>query len=291
MGRILALKAGTFAVFAVAVIADPYTTAATPPAAGEPVVAVGTCAGIDRLRRNLELIEMLGDMPGLRSMFEGAVAKLTGGRGLIGIDAARPWGVIYLGSERRSPFLVPCSDFNSLTETLATIDRCRSNDLGDGSFEIQAPGGSYFIRQSGSYALIARTAEDLHDVPANPNQFFDDLHQSYDVAARIYWHAIPAEKRAQMIEQVRTSLGRHLPGRGEWTSAFTKGTAAAAAQLERAIMWLERTDTITLGSRLDEASQKASVDLTWRTTEGRHADRTAGYLRAQPTRFASSTLR
>jgi hypothetical protein len=51
-------------------------------------------------------------------------------------------------------------------------------------------------------------------------------------------------------------------------------------------MWLERTDTITLGWRLDEAAQKAFVDLTWQAIEGHHAEEFADFLHAEPTRFA-----
>lgn len=280
MGRIRVLKAGVFAVFAVMVLAGPRAAAATPRASDEPVVAVVTFAGLDRLRQDLDLIGNLGELPGLRSMFDGAVAVQTGGRGMDGIDPARPWGAIVLGREPRTLVLVPCLDLNSLIETMAKLPGGRWNDLGDGSFEIQTPRRSYFIRQSGHYAYFAMTAEELDDLPTNPDTFFDGLYKSYDIAARIYWQAIPAEAREQVIEQIRTSFGRHL------NDPFTGGTATAEASLERAITWLERTDTITYGWSLDEATQKVSGELTWRAVEGRHLEQIAHYLHAEPTRFA-----
>ena len=86
------------------------TTAAPKP------VAVVSFGGYDALKKDVAYAGQLGGNPDLAVGMEAMLKMFTGGKGLVGIDHAKPWGgVIYLeGEEPTGCAFIPVTNFAAL---------------------------------------------------------------------------------------------------------------------------------------------------------------------------------
>ena len=130
----------------------PVRRETSPAAAYKPVLAV-SFAGYDLLRGQVEAIGKLADAPRLADAYEAMLVLLTQGRGLAGLDMARPWGLVALSDgQEHAPEqfnwlgFLPTKNLSQLAALVRDPATGRPLAPGaDGVFAVESPGGKQFL--------------------------------------------------------------------------------------------------------------------------------------------------
>ncbi|HOM16165.1 MAG TPA: hypothetical protein PLQ00_02495, partial [Thermoguttaceae bacterium] len=151
-------------------------------AQGPTPIAVISISGYDELRGDLEMIGKLGGTPELAKMVEGLIAMGTGGRGLAGLDKAKPLGaVVYIdGDDFPVIGFIPVTNLKSLLQALSA-PLGEAKDAGDGVYEIRAGENPLYVKEKGGWAFIAPEKELLDKAPADPMKLLAGQEKKYDL--------------------------------------------------------------------------------------------------------------
>ena len=183
----------------------------------KPVVTV-SFAGYDQLLSSVKTIGTLGGRPELDKMIDGMIVFGTGGKGLAGLDKARPWGVVlYAGEEDKYPVLgfVPVTDLKELMKAIPKPGGGNFKPDADGVYELDdGKGKTFFMSQKDTWAVVADSKDGLKSAPADPAALMGDLSKKYLVAVRGSVKNIPADQREKFIKQWQAlaEMGAQMQG-------------------------------------------------------------------------------
>ncbi len=180
-----------------------------------------------------------------------------------GIDTSKPIGatVTLQGQTPSAVIFMPMTDRNAFFGALAGMG-IEPDDLGDGLFEIEAPGQTLFAKDTGSWMFVAQSEEALAAVPADPSTLLGKLPESYDIGVRLNVQALPAELKNMATQQMRIGFER---GMAEQSGQTDEELAASREMGEASIKQLEQliadTEQVFLGWSVNEKSQTAYFDV------------------------------
>ncbi|MBN2475157.1 MAG: hypothetical protein JXB62_11150 [Pirellulales bacterium] len=231
----------------------------------KPVVTV-SFSGYDALFEDIGFVGQLGDNPALAQGLEGMLGMFTGGKGVAGLDKAKPWGLVVQTDGMQFPAVVfvPVSDMKQLLEVVAPFAG-EPADAGGGVLKLESPGGNgkpVFVKEQGGWAFLADKAESLASVPADPLQLLGGLQQKYDVAVRASIQAVPAPLRDQIAAQVKAGAemaNMRQPGESDDQYAIRTGMTRQA--LDQFVDTVNDLDELLVGLAVDGSAGTVYLDV------------------------------
>ncbi len=252
----------------------------------EPFVVVSV-AGVDKL---LGDVSYLTESAGAGDV--GRMAVLMAGPYTVGIDRAKPWGVLVFpeGVDFRALAFVPVTD---LDRVLATFREQigAPEDVGEGVLKLATPEPS-FVKESGGYAFIAQKAEDFKSLPMNPADLLGGLDKKYTLAARVNLKAFPAELKEIAISEMRASMERELeggagdlgPDEAEVVRTMAKRSVDQMEQL------FNESEHLTIGLAVDGTARNFHLDVNFTAQAGTKLARQMNMLSDTKSGFAGFLL-
>ncbi len=252
-------------------------------------VAVVSVSSYEQLLGDLDYVGQQVERPGLPQMAEGLLAAMTAGRGTIGLDKTRPWGVVVQTDNQQFEPLafVPVKDLQAIITTVATATGTEPQKNEQGIYELKAGEQTIFVQEQNGWAYIARSAEALGNVPADPVKLLDGLNEQYDVAARVYVQNIPEVFRNLAVQQLQQGVEMgldRLPDEDE--QAYQMRKQLVQNQMKQVTQLIEETETVTLGWAIVPAQEKTFVDLSIVALPGTKLAKQAAQLSQSKTNFA-----
>lgn len=236
-------------------------------------------SGYDDLLAKLGLVGKLG---GSEDMFkvplEKAIKDATGGKGLAGLDTAKPWGALVQtdgSGDLPVVVFVPVTDLDQLLEALAPIIG-QPEDAGGGVKKIDLPGGPggpqippAYVKQQGGWAFVAPSLEMLANPPADPLKALGGLNEKYIAAAQVSVGNLPDEMRDAIRSNMEMGAAvLNVPQPGESQEDYEIRTGMTKRMIEQMITVLEDMDQVLLGWAVDEQASSSYVDFQVTAVEG-----------------------
>lgn len=251
-------------------------------------MAVVSISGYDQLVGDLDYIGQQIERPGLPQMLEGALAAMTAGRGTVGLDKARPWGVAIQtdGMQFEPLAFVPVTKLDDVIKTVATVTGTQPEKT-DGVYELQAGAQTVYVKENNGWAYITRSSEALNAVPADPMALLDGLNEKYDFAVRVYVQNIPEVFRNLAVQQLRqgVELGLdRLPDEDE--EAYQTRRRIVQNQLQQITSLVEDTNQLTFGWSIEPQNKKTYLQVSLTALPGTKLARQASELGEVKTDYA-----
>jgi len=233
-------------------------------------IAVVSISGYNELMGDLAMIGKLGGTPELAKMVEGFIAIGTGGRGLAGLDKAKPWGVVVYVDGEDFPVIgfVPVTNLKSLLAALAGLVG-EPRDAGQGVLEMAAGETPLYVKEKGGWAFIAQEKELLDKAPADPLKLLAGQEKKYDLAARISIKDLPEHIRTMIAGLIQMGAQQALEQQpGETDEQHALRVKLAQQSLDQAVKQLNDLDTVLLGLNIDQKTKTAYFDMVITAKEG-----------------------
>jgi hypothetical protein len=231
----------------------------------KPLVTV-SFAGYDKLKANIGMIGQLGGNPKLGDSLEAMLKGKTQGKGLAGLDAKRPWCVVYSpdgGPLGTSYLFLPVTDLKQLVEVAKTNPVLANAIKADGDvYEIKSPGPQppLYIQQKGEWAVCTMMRDGLAKAPADPLKLLGDLPKKYDIAVRVSVKDIPVPLREQMLAGLKMRAAMFpQPGGGGMTPLG--GMMGAGEGVQQLTDLLNDLDEVLVGVNVDPSTNKTYLDV------------------------------
>ncbi len=258
-------------------------------------LAVVSLASYDQLFGSVELAGKLAGRPKLAKGFQGMLAVVTHGKGLAGLDKARPWGMIVEadGSKMGGYAFLPVDDFQEFREVIEP-HVAGVEDLGDGVYEVQGkrPRQKAYLKQKDDrWLFVCDKLERLANTPDNPAEALGELPGQYDLAVRLNVSRLPAAEREKLVAPIRRLAERDLeqrPGEVGRQVAVREMIAAKLAGVFFTVV--QDLETLTFGWSLNEGSQRAFLDVEVTAKRGSKTADALDQLGQAGTRFAGFRL-
>jgi len=278
---------------AVALLAASSDGLAQPLPAGEvkPLVTI-SFSGYEEVLADIEFVGRLGGNPALGSTLEEMLKGVTGGEGLVGLDASRPWGaVVQTGGAMGFSVLgfVPVTDLDELMGVLKNPETGEPiAQKENGVYKIVAPDGpTISIAEKGGWAFIVTEADALDNTPADPVALLGGLNQKYDLAARVQIQNIPAPMRQQFKDELKIGAAaglRRMPG--ESAEDYALRTGMAKRVIDRIASLVDELDEVLLGVAIDRTAGTGYLDFQITAVAGSRTAKQFAATKSGPTRFA-----
>ncbi len=229
-------------------------------------VVVTSFAGYDALMNDVKFLGKLSDTPELAITVDFVVKMATKGKGLAGLDTARPWGGAILpkkdGNYEGYGFL-PVKDLKKLVEVVKPLVQS-VEELDNGAFKLTTEDGEVaYIREKGGWAFIAAGVEVLGNVPADPLTILGGLEKEYDLAVRFNLGNVPTAMRDEFLAGIKTGIEEGLREQPELkeSKALKKAVEGFSKHtFEFFKVLIDELDHVTLGWSLDQKMEKIVMD-------------------------------
>lgn len=283
LGCLLAMGVVLSALGAGPVLADPLKP-----------VAVVSVASYDELMGDLQFVGKLADRPELATGVSGMLSLVTGGRGLEGMDKARPVAaVIQTDGQKFSGYgLVPVTDLKKLLAVVEPVVR-KIVDKGDGVYEIQTDQGRniYVKEKTRGWAAVCESQDALGNLPEDPAASLTKASEKYDLAVTVYVHNLPEKNRQDFLAQMRERAERQmqpLPGESEAENSVRKRLMERAVSSVAKVV--EEIDQVALGVTVDHKAEKFSLDVSATALPGSQSAKDLASLANAKSAFAGLLL-
>lgn len=230
------------------------------------VVAINSYSGL------MEDVDYLGGMAGVSGasqMVDGMIAKLTGGKGLVGLDKTKPIGLLVDMSAMFPNFAayLPLTDQAGLLEVLKPFG-ITSQDMGNGVMQVTALGSDVYAKNVGGWTLVGMSPMGFDALPADPSASLAPLTTQYDVALQFNVQSLPEVLRqqgAQALASAQAGL-RKLPNESD--ADFAARQEAMKQQIEASQQMMRELDQILVGLSIAGEQKKVMLDVNVLALEG-----------------------
>ena len=245
-------------------------SAAVGQAADKETVAVVSISSYDNLVKNVATIGEVAGYPDLDQMVDAILTLQTGGKGLVGVDKTKPWGVqvkVTQAGPGGVAFL-PVNDLKGLLGALAGVAG-EAEDVGDGVYSLENGPAPVFVKAQGNWAFIGQSKESLANLPKDPVALLDGLPEEYTVAVRGYVQNIPEEFRQMAVGELRKGLEAGMvQGPDESDEDFKIRKQAGEASVKQMERMINEIATITIGWTVDMESKQTYIDIAQSAVPG-----------------------
>ena len=102
------------------------------------ILAAVSIGGVDRVMADVGLMGELAGKEDIGKMAEGLLNLITQGKGLVGIDRERPWGILIGAADEEigGCAFVPVTDLGKLMDLAKKLAKDKVKELDDGIYEI-----------------------------------------------------------------------------------------------------------------------------------------------------------
>lgn len=226
-------------------------------------VAVISLSGYDALKADLGFIGRLSGNPEMANQLEAMLNLFTRNQGLAGLDKAKPWGAVvrFQDGQPMPLTFVPVTDLQQLLGVLSNFNIIPQER--NGLHVIEQEGQTLFIKEQNGWAFVSNSEQGLAELPENPIEALNGLHEQYDFAVRLYIQNIPEQFRAMASAALQGGLQQGLrePLPGEEDAQFELRVKLAERQGQSVQQFLEQADHLTVGFAIDPELQKAYLDF------------------------------
>lgn len=170
------------------------------------IVAAASIGGVDRIMADVGLLGEMAGKEDICKMAEGMLKLFTQGKGLVGLDRERPWGVLIGtdGEEIGGCAFVPVTDLKKLMDLAKKLSKDKIKVLDDGVYEIDGRDKKVYVQETHKgWAFIVDDPEIFKYVPADPAAEMAGLDEKYDVAVRLFPGNIPDKCREKISAEMR----------------------------------------------------------------------------------------
>jgi hypothetical protein len=262
---------------------------ATTPAGDLKIVAAVAFTNYDQLMKDVDFIGSLIGQPNLSAAVQQQLAMATGGKGLAGVDTAKPWGLI-LQTDGMQFLPIICLPVTNADEVLATLGTIGGEvkDVADGLKQVTLPNGkSAYIKNTGGWSFMSQNQASLARVPSNPEAAFSTVLKDYDIAARARAQNVPQMYRQMGILALQAAMQQQLLRQpGESDEEFATRRKSVQDQMQQTVEQLQQLDTLSVGVSVDDSKKNSQLEFTYTVVpDGTLAKQFAAYKEPQ-TNFA-----
>lgn len=230
----------------------------------KPVVTVAL-SGYDQILGDLRFIS-----PQSATTLEESVKSFTDGRGLEGLDKARPWGFLVRtdGQQFFMHAFVPVSDLKKL---LASLEPAigKPEELGGGVYEFETEDRVLYLKQAGDWAYLSMDRDALNNVPEKPLEALGGLQKDYDLGVRVTVKNVPPIFRQMMLAPLEMAGQQGLEKREDETDEQHElRTKVFRQSMQQLGTMLDELDTLVLGLKIDEKARIGALEYAMTAIEG-----------------------
>ena len=172
-------------------------------------IAVLSMTSHDNLQGDTEGMGELAKISDVPTWLASTLKLYDEGKGLSGIDAKRPWGIVLqLGDGLSAYAFIPVRDAEYLLWDIEEfIDE--TEEVGWETYRVTGtePGKQLYAKVTGSWVYVADSREDLSDVAADPVALLGGLDKRYDSALCVETKNIPEQAGREIIDLLGDKLG------------------------------------------------------------------------------------
>jgi hypothetical protein len=227
-------------------------------------VAVISFGGYDALKKDVAYAGRLGDNPDLAVGMEAMLKMFTGGKGLAGIDHAKPWGgVVYLeGEEPTGCAFIPVTDFALLRSVFEPFVG-EAEETDSGFLKFKTDEGPLFAVEEKGYVFFAKQQSALKLRPKSPGKLLSPLNEQYDLAVQVNVDALPDSMRQKFIAEMKRESAHELERKPHEDDVEYQLRARTIKSILGAVEIVTGdTETLTLGYTLDGDAERAFVEVS-----------------------------
>ena len=230
----------------------------------KPIAALAV-ASYDDLIGDINFVGKLVDRPQLGAGIDGLVALVTQGKGLAGVDKARPFGAIVQasGEDDISGYVfLPINDFKAALDLLKLYSTVE--DQG-GVYKLTPKDGSKvnYVKQHDTWACFSDKAESLAHIAGDPLTMIHGMEKNYIVAGRIFLADAPDALRKKFLTGLKEGFAKEANNKKDdendeqfaLRKKFMKQTEAYIARVAGDL------DQINFGWGLDRKAAKTYFDF------------------------------
>lgn len=237
---------------------------AAEPSQGKPVAVVGV-ACYDELMADLDYVGKISGQPQVAMGVKGALAFITQGKGLAGLDKSRPLGaVIHLDGENPTGFaFVPVTDLDKLHDVFKPFIG-EVTELDGGVWKVEGkevPDPAFVKEAEGGWLLVSDKPQNLAGTTADPGKLLDGITEKYDLAVRLFVCNVPQQQRQKLLADIKEDAQREMKRKdGEDEQEFIVRRIFISKLLEAATAAINEIEHVTFGWSLDRKAQNASFE-------------------------------
>ena len=178
----------------------------------KPIAALAV-ASYNDLVGDVNFVGSLIERPQLGAVMDGGVALVTQGKGLVGVDKTRPWGVIVQASGEDDFYRLCVRAGDRFQESLGTAGALQHGRVQRRVYKLTPKDGKKdsYVKQQGTWAFFAEKPEVLAQCDADPVAVLGNLEKNYIVAGRIFLANVPEGLRQKFLSQVKQGLQKEPP--------------------------------------------------------------------------------
>ena len=228
--------------------------------ASDPVLVV-SIASLNKLMQDVNYITSVAGQPQAGGMFTMMAGGFTQG-----LDMARPIGIMVpIVDGAPEPIgLLPTPDVEAMLKRLEAqtgpVDK-----LDDGTLVLAAGPSLVYIRQVGTWAVIARQKELLELAPADPMTVMEGLGDNYTLAARLNVQLIPEETREGLISQMRQGFEQAMAQQSDDVEGIQAASEDSIKQIEQLI---REAEELMLGWNINPEEKVITFEAEFIAAEG-----------------------
>ena len=248
--------------------------------ATEPVVVV-TLGSINKLMQDINYVSGIVGQPQIGGMFAMSAGMFTQG-----IDMNQPIAVIVpLVNGAPEPIaMIPTADVRTVLKRLEA-QTGPADELNDGTLVVAIGANTVFIRQLGSWAVVARNQDLLDLAPADPTSLFQGMGNDFDIAVRLQMQQVPKATRDMLIAQLRQGFEQAIAKQDQADAEGTKQMAQSSiGQLEQIIA---DTDELMFAVNINQAEKQIAIEGYFTAVPNTDLAAVYGGQQAAPSQFSS----
>ncbi len=253
---------------------------ATPAAGTTDPVLVVTVASFNKVMQDVNYMSGVLGQPQVGGMFSMLAGTFTQG-----LDTSRPLAVLVpMVDGTPEPIgVIPTDNVEAMLKRLepqtGPVDK-----LDDGTLVVQAGPALAYIRQVGSWAVVARNRELIDLVPADPMPLMEGLGDAYDIGIRLNIQEIPLPLREMLVEQIGQGFEQAIarqPGGDDQLIDLSK------SQLEQLNKVIRESDKVLFGININPAKRVVNIDTQFTAAAGTELAEMYAGTQSIPSLFAS----
>lgn len=230
-------------------------------AASTDPVLVLTIASFNKLMQDVNYMSAVMGQPQAGGMFSIMAGSFTQG-----LDTSRPIGVLVpmVDGSPEPIGVLPTNDVETMLKRLEG-QIGPADKLDDGTLVVAAGPALVYIRQVGSWAVVARNSDLIGLVPADPMSLMTGLGDNYDIGMRLSIQEIPLGLREMLVDQLsqgfEQAMARQAGDAGQ-VADLSKG------QLEQLNMLIREADKLMFGININPNKRTMTIDTEFTAAAG-----------------------
>ncbi len=236
------------------------TTPNAAPQSTDPVLVV-TVASLNKLMQDVNYITGVMGQPqagGMFTMMAGTFTQV--------LDTTRPIAVL-VPMVDGSPEPIGVLPSNNIEMVLKRLEAQTgpADKLDDGTLVIAAGPALVYIRQVGSWAVVARNRELIDLVPADPMSLMEGLGDNYDIGLRLNIQEIPLQLREMLVEQLTQGFEQAM---ARQQGGDQNSSKLSQMQLDQLNQLIREAEQLKFGLNINPNKRIISIDTEFTAAAG-----------------------